>query len=146
VRNRLLSALRACDSVCSPSTRNELILHAHAGAIDRLIEIIEDLNTQPSFQGRGYKSKAYNGVWAWYQAAVHERDEGRCQHCGKFPEELVDPYLHLDHVVPLSKGGLTKLSNLQMLCSSCNSKKGRRSEDELTRQVSSAWFKNRTQN
>lgn len=39
----------------------------------------------------------------------------RCGRCGN---------LTLDHVVPLSKGGAHRLSNLQLLCRECNTAKG----------------------
>lgn len=53
--------------------------------------------------------------------AVFERDSFRCMHCG-FVGAGSD--LHADHVVPVSCGGLTVITNLQTLCSGCNLKKG----------------------
>lgn len=38
--------------------------------------------------------------------------------------DLTETSIHLDHIVPLSKGGLNIDSNIQLLCSSCNCKKG----------------------
>lgn len=53
--------------------------------------------------------------------AVMERDNYTCQMCGKYmPDEIG---LHIDHIVPVSKGGKTELSNLQVLCSKCNGNK-----------------------
>lgn len=42
---------------------------------------------------------------------------GRCRGCGK---SLVVKGYHVDHVVPLSRGGRNDRSNLQLLCPSCN--------------------------
>ena len=49
------------------------------------------------------------------------RDNYTCQICGKYmPDE---GGLHVDHIIPVSKGGKTVASNLQILCSKCNGSK-----------------------
>ena len=40
-------------------------------------------------------------------------------------------HLTLDHIIPSSRGGTSHLSNLQLLCSNCNSIKGDRPHEEL---------------
>ena len=45
---------------------------------------------------------------------VWRRDNGRCVYCGEQKD------LHLDHIIPLSKGGASIAENLQILCSKCN--------------------------
>ncbi|GAB2674481.1 TerD family protein [Nocardia goodfellowii] len=54
------------------------------------------------------------------KAEVWQRDGGRCVECGS------SHYLEFDHVIPLSRGGATSASNLQILCRSCNRVKGAR--------------------
>jgi len=44
-----------------------------------------------------------------------------CQHCGASLFEI-EP--HIDHIVPLAKGGTNDESNLQALCAPCNLAKG----------------------
>ncbi len=51
---------------------------------------------------------------------VMRRDRFCCRHCGKSPANVVGVVLHVDHIVPWSKGGETTLDNLQTLCESCN--------------------------
>lgn len=49
---------------------------------------------------------------------VLKRDGFRCQICGA---TAADGYkLHIDHIMPVSKGGRTELSNLRVLCERCN--------------------------
>lgn len=55
---------------------------------------------------------------------IMERDGYRCQMCGKFMPDQVG--LHIDHIVPVAKGGKTVPSNLQVLCSRCNGSKGKK--------------------
>lgn len=49
-----------------------------------------------------------------------------CPRCGdRFDEnEAGRPTYHLDHIIPLSKGGPSTLTNLQLLCPPCNMAKG----------------------
>ncbi|MCR5460861.1 MAG: HNH endonuclease [Acetatifactor sp.] len=49
---------------------------------------------------------------------VLKRDGFRCQICGHGQADGVK--LHVDHILPVSKGGRTIMSNLRTLCSSCN--------------------------
>lgn len=48
---------------------------------------------------------------------VFERDDFRCQFCGS------RKFLAIDHRIPVRRGGLNMLENLQTLCKSCNSRK-----------------------
>lgn len=41
-----------------------------------------------------------------------------CENC-----RMPAPDFHLDHIIPLSKGGTGEYDNLQILCASCNSEK-----------------------
>lgn len=49
---------------------------------------------------------------------VLRRDGFRCQICGLTAQDGVK--LHVDHIIPISKGGRTELSNLRALCDRCN--------------------------
>ena len=49
------------------------------------------------------------------------RDNYTCQKCGKYMPDEVG--LQIDHIIPVSRGGKTVATNLQVLCSKCNGKK-----------------------
>lgn len=51
---------------------------------------------------------------------VLKRDNFKCCACGASPAKDPDVELHVDHIIPWSKGGETILENLQTLCSRCN--------------------------
>ena len=48
------------------------------------------------------------------------RDHFTCRFCGASPQKDPAVTLHIDHILPWSKGGETTLENLQTLCSKCN--------------------------
>ena len=49
---------------------------------------------------------------------VFKRDNYTCCECGAKKEDGAT--LHIDHIIPVSKGGTDELSNLQTLCADCN--------------------------
>lgn len=51
---------------------------------------------------------------------VNRRDRFTCKACGRSPATNPGVVLHVDHIVPWSKGGETTLDNLQTLCEVCN--------------------------
>lgn len=61
---------------------------------------------------------------------VMKRDNFKCCMCGRSPATTVGLELHIDHIVPWSKGGETVIDNLQTLCSDCNLGKSNLSETE----------------
>lgn len=62
----------------------------------------------------------------WVKHAVFFRDRGVCALCQRDLSRLVtvEPEQNYDHMVPLSRGGLNDVTNIQLLCSPCNLAKG----------------------
>ena len=49
---------------------------------------------------------------------ILKRDRFKCVICGRSAKDGVK--LHVDHIIPVSKGGKTEYSNLRTLCDACN--------------------------
>jgi hypothetical protein len=58
---------------------------------------------------------------------VLKRDR-KCLLCGAGPDQI---QLQVDHIVPRSKGGSNELSNLQVLCATCNRGKSNRDDESF---------------
>jgi 5-methylcytosine-specific restriction endonuclease McrA len=56
--------------------------------------------------------------------------DSRCAYCG---EKLQKP--HIDHVIPLSRGGLHTMSNVVPACVSCNSRKHAQTPEEAGMEI-----------
>jgi 5-methylcytosine-specific restriction enzyme A len=60
-------------------------------------------------------------IWKQLRKQVWERDGGRCQgpYCHDRPPILLET-AHIDHIVPLVRGGTNELANLRTLCRRCH--------------------------
>jgi len=66
------------------------------------------------------KNKKRNGRTPFTKSIRHEvfkRDNYKCVECGATKEKRC---LHIDHIIPVSRGGTDELDNLQTLCEGCN--------------------------
>ncbi|MCL2444512.1 HNH endonuclease [Candidatus Saccharibacteria bacterium] len=55
---------------------------------------------------------------------IKKRDAYRCKRCGVSVSDEPNLLLEIDHITPLSRGGMTTEKNLQTLCWRCNRSKG----------------------
>lgn len=60
---------------------------------------------------------------------VMHRDHFKCVLCGDNPPATPGLVLHIDHIIPWSKGGKTEIENLRTLCAACNLGRGNRYGD-----------------
>ena len=64
-----------------------------------------------------------------------KKQKGRCMYCGrKVGRDLFD----LDHKNPVSRGGTNRKSNFQLLCRTCNTRKGALTDREFRRKYREA--------
>lgn len=60
---------------------------------------------------------------------VLQRDCFKCVLCGDHPARNAECVLHVDHLIPWSRGGKTREDNLRTLCATCNMGRGNRFDD-----------------
>lgn len=81
--------------------------------LNHILSSIEDLPTKDPKRN----------FTAEQRLAIYNRDEGVCQSCMR---KVDFSEYHADHVLSYARGGVTKLSNGQLLCAKCNLKKGKK--------------------
>ena len=83
-----------------------------------------------------------NGVSQSMRRRVMREDDYTCQFCGlvgwelrikgpsarnacyTFPTKIDGVWLSIDHIVPRSRGGTSERTNLRVLCTTCNTRRG----------------------
>ena len=76
---------------------------------------VVDITPSPSEKHRTQRDPSWR-----LRFLVNRRDRFTCRACGRSPANDIGVILHVDHIVPWSKGGETTLDNLQTLCEKCN--------------------------
>ena len=91
-------------------------------ALDAFIEYINQNEVQAPtpVQSITAHSKTTRNITPGLRFRVLQRDFFKCCACGASPAKDPSVELHIDHIVPWSKGGETTMDNLQTLCSKCN--------------------------
>lgn len=76
----------------------------------------------------------------WVKHAVFYRDRGMCSLCQKDLSNLLSsqPDSQYDHIIPLALGGINDITNIQLLCESCNNSKS--SEFIPVSNIYEAWY------
>lgn len=101
----------------SPKGRNQYQA-MEAFHFDDVVVLLEKAQENQEFEkSREYQRKL---MTPGLRYNILQRDGFRCQLCGRSAKDHPGLELEVDHIVPVSKGGLTIESNLQTLCRDCN--------------------------
>lgn len=103
-----------------------------------LTHVVSEVDTSKYPQWFTNKGRIRRVRWPkWLGNGIFLRDKGHCASCGA---DLSGMYqlskFHVDHLIPLAKGGCNDPSNLQLLCDKCNLSKGsriRKNEERIFR-------------
>jgi len=64
--------------------------------------------------------------------ALFEQQEGFCFYCGELLYASFDREIHIEHKIPISRGGSSNIENIALSCSKCNLTKGAKTHDEFS--------------
>lgn len=90
--------------------------------IDNLNKFVKYLSEKIKFKKSVAGQRAL--MTSKLRQAIKERDGFACRKCGVSVSQEPNLLLEIDHIIPVSKGGLTTEDNLQTLCWRCNRSKG----------------------
>jgi hypothetical protein len=94
-----------------------LFRRADQHGAQRHAPVTDEPEVQPSLKAAPFGERS-RAIPQDVKIEVAARDGGRCRQCGSNNE------LHFDHVIPWSKGGPNTVGNIQLLCGTCNRRKG----------------------
>lgn len=89
---------------------------------ENIIELINQLENKLSKDAQTKEQRAL--MTTRLRTFIKERDNYTCCQCGNSTYKEPNLLLEVDHIIPISKGGLTLEENLQTLCWKCNRSKG----------------------
>lgn len=103
-------------------------------ALEKFVEYINSGDNEENFSSvepeyyenskKNHRRRTSRNISDRLRFSILLRDGFTCQSCGASPLKQRDVELHVDHVIPWSKGGETEKSNLETKCSKCNLGKG----------------------
>jgi 5-methylcytosine-specific restriction endonuclease McrA len=107
-------------------------MKAVSAFVERVNADVRQAHSRPTTQDpyreastkRGTHAKNIRTIPIGLRYKVLKRDRFRCATCGRSPANDLDCHLHVDHIVPLARGGETVEDNLRALCADCNIGKG----------------------
>ena len=122
-RRNFLDQLQSYCKSCTSDLNNR------PGAIARRKKWAEK-NTEKLRQGTARYQKRKKEAEGHYKRKdiflIYEKQLGRCKIC----REHLNGVFHIDHIIPLSKGGTNWPSNIQLLCPHCSQVKSNRLIEE----------------
>lgn len=126
---KIEDAIRRLMNVGLPDEQFAQVVLLLADVFDDMAGAEQLEKIRASQRARSARRRAVTDVserkWYALRADVIERDGEICRYCGS-----TDGPWHIDHVVPLSKGGKSTLDNLVVACGPCNQSKGDRLIEE----------------
>lgn len=99
-------------------TYEKYLEYSYQDIVDEFDDALSEIEYRESKEH--FKKLQRKKVTTSMRFEVFKRDDYRCQICGASSSKDQNVTLHLDHIIPVSKGGETVVSNLQTLCSHCN--------------------------
>lgn len=104
-------------------------------ALDVIKVAQDDADSLMGYQRRIVKT--VNRPSAVTKRYVLMRAQGRCELCGKPAPFEIDgePYLQLDHIIPISRGGSNSIDNLAALCPNCNCFKSNKIDSSMIQTI-----------
>lgn len=95
--------------------------------IDNLNDFVQYLSELVKFKKSAAGQRAL--MTSKLREKIKQRDNYTCQKCGISTNDERNLLLEIDHIIPISKGGMSTEENLQTLCWKCNRTKGAKIEN-----------------
>ena len=117
-----INPLSPIHKIIIPKRHIEDFFHSTSPVVDAISKGIKHLKERHSTRKSSVIGKLQYGIWF----KIKKFYNFTCLRCLKNEPEIE---LTIDHIIPISKGGLHTKSNIQPLCRSCNSIKHTKSID-----------------
>ena len=103
----------------------EKIREQHRDWREKNKEKVRERNRVKRHRRRAWKKGNGGSFTAQQIRELRKQSQGICRGYKREPHFVGEEALTIDHIIPLCKGGTNNIDNIQLLCLSCNCKKGR---------------------
>lgn len=100
------------------------IIYINKGEIDHCASVEKSVKTESVQRDKSVVHKTRREISDRLRFQILARDGFTCKKCGRSPIKEMGVQLHVDHIIPWSKGGETVPDNLETKCEKCNLGKG----------------------
>jgi hypothetical protein len=94
---------------------------------DRHLNYIHNYRARKKGNGGTFTFKELNELF--------EQQEGFCYYCGELLYASFDREIHIEHKIPISRGGSNDITNIVLSCAKCNLSKGAKTDVEFLKLV-----------
>jgi hypothetical protein len=117
IKQRYEGWINACNEAFNIMNQNTINLGSSSKTVPITNNVIEDSSCIITQENK-------HDIPLKLRLKVLKRDHFKCVLCGRNPANEPSVELHIDHIIPFSKGGKTNENNLRTLCRECNLGKG----------------------
>jgi 5-methylcytosine-specific restriction endonuclease McrA len=94
---------------------------------EKKLSYLHNYRARKRGNGGSYTMEELHDLW--------HKQNGFCFYCGELLYKTLNSVYHVEHKIPISRGGSNNISNIALSCEECNLRKGTRTHEEFLEEL-----------